>query len=109
LFAINTATLALAGPGTPDNTSFASPHNIALSPDNQRLYITHLIATASKVSIFDVSNSAEPTLLGHVDVQLNPWGIEAVPAITPEPSAALLASIGASLAFARSRGRASCR
>jgi DNA-binding beta-propeller fold protein YncE len=109
LFAVNTATLALAGPGTPDNTSYASPHNIALSRDNQRLYITHSIAAGSKVSIFDVSNPADPVLLGDVDAQLNPWGIEAVPAITPEPSAAMLASIGALLAIARRRGRASCR
>jgi DNA-binding beta-propeller fold protein YncE len=93
LFAIDTTTLTLAGPGTPDNTSFPTPHNIALSPDNQRLYVTHSGATANKVSVFDVANLADPVLLGAVDAQLNPFGIATVPAI-PEPSALLLAAAG---------------
>jgi DNA-binding beta-propeller fold protein YncE len=94
LFAIDTTTLTLAGPSTPDNTSFPTPHNIALSPDNQRLYVTHSGATATKVSVFDVTNLVDPVLLGTVDAQLNPFGIATVPAI-PEPSAWLLAVGGA--------------
>jgi DNA-binding beta-propeller fold protein YncE len=96
LFAIDTATLTLAGPGTPDSTSFPTPHNIALSPDNQRLFVGHSGAASTKVSIFDISNPADPTLLGAVDAQLNPFGIATVPAI-PEPSAWLLAVGGASV------------
>jgi DNA-binding beta-propeller fold protein YncE len=93
LYAIDTATFTTTGPGTPDNTSFPTPHNIALSPDNQRLYVTHSGATANKVSVFDVTNLADPVLLGAVDAQLNPFGIATVPAI-PEPSALLLAAAG---------------
>jgi DNA-binding beta-propeller fold protein YncE len=94
LFAIDTATLTTAGPGTPDNTNFPTPHNIALSPDNQLLYVGHSGATSNKISIFDVSNPADPVLLRDVDAQLNPWGIEAVPAVpVPEPAAGLLLAI----------------
>jgi len=104
LFAIDTAMLTLAGPGTPDNTNFPTPHNIALSPDNQRLYVTHSGPTATKVSIFDVSNPSDPSLLGAVDAQLNPFGIAAVPAI-PEPAAWLLAVGGTGALMRIRRGR----
>jgi DNA-binding beta-propeller fold protein YncE len=107
LYAIDTGTLGIAGPGTPDNTTFASPHNIALSPDNDRLYITHSGATANKVSIFDISSPADPVLVGAIDAQLNPFGIAAVPAVVPEPAAWLIALTGVAclLAVWRTAGR----
>jgi YVTN family beta-propeller protein len=90
LFAIDTATLALAGAGTPVDTDFPSPHNIGLSPDNSRLYVTHSGAASNKVSMFDISDPTAPLLLGSLDVELNPFGIAAVPARVPEPSTWLL-------------------
>jgi DNA-binding beta-propeller fold protein YncE len=107
LYAIDTATLGLAGPGTPDNTSFATPHNIALSLDNQRLYVTHSGAAATKVSIFDTSNPADPVLVGAIDAQLNPFGLAAVPAVVPEPATWLIALTGLTclLAVWRAAGR----
>jgi DNA-binding beta-propeller fold protein YncE len=104
LYAIDTATLTTAGPGTPDNTNFPTPHNIALSPDNLRLYLTHSGPAATKVSIFDVSNPSDPSLLGEVDAQLNPFGITAVPAVIPEPAAWLLAAGGAGALLRMRRG-----
>jgi DNA-binding beta-propeller fold protein YncE len=107
LYAIDTSTLGIAGPGTPDNTSFASPHNIALSPDNQRLFVTHSGATSTKVSIFDTSNPADPVLMGAIDAQLNPFGIAAVPAVVPEPAAWVITLTGVAclLAVWRAAGR----
>jgi DNA-binding beta-propeller fold protein YncE len=106
LFAIDTATFALAGAGTPDDTSFASPHNIGFSPDNDRLYVTHSGPAATKISIFDISNPIDPLLVGSVDAQLNPFGIATVPAGVPEPAASLVAlSCAGGLLALRLRGR----
>jgi DNA-binding beta-propeller fold protein YncE len=97
LFAIDTATLAVAGPGTPVDTNFASPHNIALSQDNQRLYVTHSGAASTKVSMFDIGEPTSPLHLGELDAQLNPFGIASVPAAVPEPSTWLLLGGGAAV------------
>lgn len=88
-----------------DNTDFATPHNIALSPANDLLYVTHSGGTADQVSIFDVSDPTNPSLLNSVTTDLNPYGIGAVPAI-PEPASATIAAVGGLMLIKRRRTRA---
>jgi DNA-binding beta-propeller fold protein YncE len=78
------------------------PHNVAVSSDDTRLYITHSGATSTVVSIFDISgvNRTSPVLLTTVNTGLNPFGLGAVPAI-PEPGG--LAMLFASGALLRRR------
>lgn len=65
---------------TPDAGS--GPHNIALSTDNTRLYITHSGATSTTVSVFDISGRrrTSPRFLATLTVGTNPFGIVTVPA-----------------------------
>jgi len=72
------------------DTPFGVPHNLALSPDAELLYVTHSGATSDKVSIIDVSDPNGPAYLTSVDVGLNPFGIGTV---IPEPSTLLLGAV----------------
>ncbi len=92
LLTIDTATNTLVDT---DDTNFPTPHNIALSPDNMFLYVTHSGATADKVSIFSLADPANPSLLTEVTAGLNPFGIGAVPDLAvPEPITATLSLMG---------------
>lgn len=77
LISINTAAGAISATR---NTPVATPHNIALAPnlkaapDAQKLYITHSGATATTVSVYDVSGDA-PVFVTTVQTGLNPFGI----------------------------------
>jgi DNA-binding beta-propeller fold protein YncE len=75
LFAVDTETNAVVGSA---DTPFPVPHNIALTPDGKKLYLTHSGATANRVTIYDVSG-AGPALIGEVTVGLNPFGLAYVP------------------------------
>jgi DNA-binding beta-propeller fold protein YncE len=86
----------------------SGPHNIALSLDNTRMFITHTGATSSTLSVFDITgdNRLHPAGLPSLTVGLNPFGVAAVP--VPEPSSwalAALAALGCSLALRRRRSR----
>jgi DNA-binding beta-propeller fold protein YncE len=76
----------------------AGPHNLALSSDNTRLYITHTGPTSTSVSVFDIAgaNRTSPVHLTDVTVGLNPFGIAAIPAAVPEPATVALLLTGAS-------------
>jgi YVTN family beta-propeller protein len=55
---------------------FAVPHNIALTPNADKLYVTHSGGSADKVSIYAIGKGEQiPTLIGHVTVGLNPFGL----------------------------------
>jgi DNA-binding beta-propeller fold protein YncE len=73
----------------------SGPHNIALSLDNTRMFITHTGAASNTLSVFDITgeNRLHPTGLPSLTVGLNPFGIAAVP--VPEPSTWLLAAAAA--------------
>jgi DNA-binding beta-propeller fold protein YncE len=75
----------------------AGPHNLSLSSDNTRLYVTHTGPTSASVSVFDVAgaNRTSPVHLTDVTVGLNPFGIAAVPAAVPEPATVALLLTGA--------------
>jgi DNA-binding beta-propeller fold protein YncE len=78
LFAIDTATNTIIGPAT--DTPYPVPHNIALTPDSNTLFLTHSGATADKVTIYSASQKNPlPVLVSEVTVGLNPFGLAYVP------------------------------
>ena len=77
LLAIDTATNAVIDAV---DTPFAVPHNIALTPNGRKIYITHSGATSDQVSIHSLSgNNPLPTSSTSVTVGLNPFGLAFVP------------------------------
>jgi len=76
------------------DTPFAVPHNIALSPDQTKLYVTHSGGASSKVSIWDISAADRlPALITSVDTGLNPFGLAGLAAV-PEPGTLILFGLG---------------
>lgn len=64
--------------GTTD-TPFAVPHNIAVTNNGRKVYITHSGATADQVSVYSASRrNPVPVLVGTVTVELNPFGLDFV-------------------------------
>ena len=80
------------------------PHNVAVSSDDTRLYITHSGAASTVVSIFNIAdaNRNSPVFLTTVNAGLNPFGIGAVPAI-PEPAAGAFTVLACAIAVRRRR------
>jgi DNA-binding beta-propeller fold protein YncE len=72
LFVIDTKTNTLLGGGI--NTPFATPHNIALTPNGHKLYLSHSGATSNKVTIYKISQKV-PYFSEEVTVGFNPFGI----------------------------------
>jgi DNA-binding beta-propeller fold protein YncE len=78
LWAIDTDTLEIAG--TPVPSPFPVPHNIALTPDGGKLYLTHSGATSNKVTIYEVrGDDPTPQLVDEVETGSNPFGLAWVP------------------------------
>lgn len=76
LFAINTRTNQVLGS---TDTPYPVPHNIALTPLGNKLFVTHS-GSADKVTIYSASlREPVPVLMGEVTVGLNPFGIAYVP------------------------------
>ena len=62
------------------DTPFTTPHNIALTPRGDKLYVTHSGGTADKVSVYSASkHEPVPVSLGNITVGLNPFGLAFVP------------------------------
>ena len=61
------------------DTSFAVPHNLAVSRDGAKLFVTQTGATSDKVSVFRVRRSDVKGGPTEVTVELNPYGIAAIP------------------------------
>jgi DNA-binding beta-propeller fold protein YncE len=78
LFAIDTRTNTVIG--EPVDTPYAVPHNIALTNNGKKLFLTHSGPTADKVTIYTSSgNDPIPVLSGEVTVGLNPFGLTFIP------------------------------
>ncbi len=78
LYTIDTRTNSVIG--GPVDTPYEVPHNIALTPNNHKLFVTHSGGTADKVTIYTMSgNDPIPVLSGEVTVGLNPFGLAYVP------------------------------
>lgn len=77
LWAIDTRSLRVVG--EPTDSPYGVPHNIALTPDGKRLYLTHSGAN-DKVTVYEVSaRDPMPVLVGEVTVGQNPFGLAYVP------------------------------
>lgn len=77
LFAIDTKLNTVIGNAV--NTPFPVPHNIALTLNGRKLYVTHSGATADKVSIYDIdSDTRLPGLKTNLTVGKNPFGLTLV-------------------------------
>ncbi len=66
--------------GDPVHTPFPVPHNIALTPNGTKLYVTHSGATADMVTVYTAtSQNPMPVLKTAVTVGINPFGLAFVP------------------------------
>ena len=73
LFAIGTRNNNIFGTS---NTPYAVPHNIALTPNSKKLYLTHSGGTADKVTVYKISShNPVPVFLKEITVELNPFGL----------------------------------
>ena len=64
----------------PFDAPYTVPHNIALTPNGRKIYVTHSGAANDKVSVYRTSGSSPvPSYAGDVTVGLNPFGIAYVP------------------------------
>ncbi|MBV7335838.1 YncE family protein [Chloroflexi bacterium TSY] len=62
------------------DTPFPTPHNIALTPDGLKIYVTHSGANANQVSVYHATRQQPvPVLDGFITVELNPFGLTYVP------------------------------
>ncbi len=78
LFTIDTKTTTVLG--NPTDTPNPVPHNIALTPNGQKIYVTHSGATADTVSVYTTTKiDRVPDSTGTITVGLNPFGLAFVP------------------------------
>jgi DNA-binding beta-propeller fold protein YncE len=78
LFVIDTTGNVVVGDAT--DSPYAVPHNIAITRNGQRLFLTHSGGASDKVSFYAISAaSPNPVLLGEATVGLNPFGLALVP------------------------------
>ncbi|HKG21236.1 MAG TPA: YncE family protein, partial [Blastocatellia bacterium] len=78
IFTIDVRTNRLIG--TAVDTPYPQPHNVALTPDGLKLYLTHSGPGSNKVTIYTISKkNPTPVLSGEVIVGENPFGIAYVP------------------------------
>lgn len=78
LWALDTRTGELIG--EPADAPVPTPHNIVLSGDGTKAYVTHSGATADQVSVYEVGRpDPAPVFVTTVDAGLNPFGLEFVP------------------------------
>jgi DNA-binding beta-propeller fold protein YncE len=74
LFAIDTGTNSLAG--SPVDSPYPVPHNIAITNNGKKLFLTHSGATSDKVTVYGIGqNSPIPVFETEVTVGLNPFGL----------------------------------
>lgn len=76
LYAIDLRTNTVLG--TTD-TPYAVPHNIALTPAGDKLYVTHSGGTSDKVTVYEIGADNLPVLSSEVTVEWNPFGLSYVP------------------------------
>jgi len=77
LWVIDTATNTVVG--DPVDTPYSVPHNIAITPNGRKIYVTHS-GPNDKVTIYQTDGTSPvPFLIGEVTVGMNPFGIAYVP------------------------------
>jgi YVTN family beta-propeller protein len=77
LYTIDTQTNAVVG--APVNTPYSVPHNLVLTPNSQKLFVTHS-GPNTTVTIYTIAgNDPTPVYAGEVTVGSNPFGLTYVP------------------------------
>ena len=75
---LKASTVTVAGE---TDTPFAVPHNIAVSDCGGFVYVTHSGGTSDKVTKYSTTaDNPVPVLVSALDVGLNPFGLDFVPA-----------------------------
>jgi DNA-binding beta-propeller fold protein YncE len=78
LYTIDTNTGTIVGEAT--DAPYSVPHNIVLTTEMDRLFLTHSGPTSDKVTFYSVNASdPQPVLLGEATVGFNPFGLAFVP------------------------------
>ncbi len=77
LFTLDPATLAQIG--DPVDTPYPIAHNLALTPDGTKLYVTHSGGASDKVTVFRIGGDLRPVYEGEITVGFNPFGLAFVP------------------------------
>ena len=63
-----------------DDTLFATPHNISVTDDGSKIYVTHSGATQHKVSVFKTKQGRMlPEFVTELTVGFNPFGLAYIP------------------------------
>ncbi|MFW5652502.1 MAG: YncE family protein [Planctomycetota bacterium] len=66
--------------GTPADTPVATPHNIAVSPFGNKLWVTHSGADATAVTVFEMTpGNPMPMFVTELETDLNPFGLALTP------------------------------
>ncbi len=80
LWTIDTDTNQIVG--SPVDAPYAAPHNIALTRDGGKLYVTHS-GMNNKVSVYQtIGDDPTPVYLGEVTTGNNPFGLAWVPSVS---------------------------
>jgi YVTN family beta-propeller protein len=77
LFTIDTSSNELVG--DPVATPYPIPHNIAVTPDASKLYVTHSGGGSNDVTVYTIDEDRVPVLAGEITVGFNPFGLAYVP------------------------------
>jgi len=73
LYALDTRSNTVIGAS---DTPYPVPHNIAITEESHKLYLTHSGGTSDKVTVYAISpRNPLPVLLGEVTVEFNPFGL----------------------------------
>jgi DNA-binding beta-propeller fold protein YncE len=67
--------------GKPVDAPYPTPHNITLTGNSRKLYLTHSGATSDKVTVYKIKSffNPIPVYSGEVTVGMNPFGLAFVP------------------------------
>jgi DNA-binding beta-propeller fold protein YncE len=78
LWTIDTRTNTVIGGGV--DTPYQAAHNIAVTPNGYKLYVTHSGGDSNKVTVYRTMGSIPlPVYAGEVTVEYNPFGLTFVP------------------------------
>jgi DNA-binding beta-propeller fold protein YncE len=80
LVTIDTNTNTVLGTTNTGAPPIGTPHNIAVTPNGKKLYVTHSGATANTVTVYATTKrDPVPVFLGTITVGANPFGLAYVP------------------------------
>ena len=79
LYTVSTLTNTVIG--DPVDAPYLTPHNIALTGNGRKQYLTHSGSTSDKVTVYTIKSvfNPIPVYLGEVTVGANPFGLAFVP------------------------------